>query len=100
MVSSCRLYLITPSKVELSAFAEELKHALDAGDVACLQLRLKDVSDDEVRRAAEALMPVAKARGVAFLINDRPDLATELDADGVHTGQEDATYAQARAAVG
>jgi thiamine-phosphate pyrophosphorylase len=95
-----RLYLVTPAKIELSAFAEQLKRALHAGDVASLQLRLKDVSDDEVRGATEALMPVALARDVAFLINDRPDLAAELGADGVHIGQEDATYAQARAAVG
>jgi thiamine-phosphate pyrophosphorylase len=97
---SCRLYLITPTKIELPAFAEELKRALEAGDVASLQLRLKDIGDDEIRRASEALMPIAQARGVAFLINDRPDLAAELGADGVHIGQEDASYAQARTAVG
>ena len=95
-----RLYLVTPPKIELGEFEEQLARALEAGDVACLQLRLKDVSDDEVRRAAKALMPIAQARGVAFLINDRPDLAAELGADGVHIGQEDATYAQARAAMG
>jgi thiamine-phosphate pyrophosphorylase len=97
---TCRLYLITPPKIELPAFAEELKRALDAGDVASLQLRLKDFSDDEVRRAAEALMPIVQERGTAFLINDRPDLAAELGADGVHIGQEDAGYAEARRAVG
>ena len=100
MLSDCRLYLITPPKIELPAFADQLARALDAGDVACLQLRLKDVSDDEVRRSAEALMRVAQARSVAFLINDRPDLAGELGADGVHIGQEDASYTEARSAVG
>jgi len=97
---TCRLYLITPQKIEPVAFAETLKRTLDAGDVASLQLRLKGASDDDVRRAAETLMPIAQAKNVAFLINDRPDLASELGADGVHIGQEDATYAQARAAVG
>jgi thiamine-phosphate pyrophosphorylase len=97
---TCRLYLITPPKIELPSFAETLKRALEAGDVASLQLRLKDVSDDDIRRAAEALMPIAEARDVAFLVNDRPDLAAELGADGVHIGQEDATYAQARATIG
>jgi thiamine-phosphate pyrophosphorylase len=97
---TCRLYLITPPKIELAAFAEELKRALDAGDVASLQLRLKDVSDDEIRRAASDLMPIAQKCGVAFLINDRPDLAAEMGADGVHIGQEDASYNTARAAVG
>ena len=99
-MSACRLYLITPPKIELPAFAEVLSRALDAGDVASLQLRLKDVPDDAVRRACEVLMPIAQSRGVALLVNDRPDLAAELGTDGVHIGQEDATYAAARAALG
>jgi len=63
-------------------------------------LRLKDVDDDVVRRAAEALMPLAQEHDVAFLINDRPDLAAELGADGTHVGQEDTPYAQARSILG
>jgi thiamine-phosphate pyrophosphorylase len=96
----CRLYLITPPKLEPKSFAETLKRALDAGDVASLQLRLKDVSDDEIRGATEFLMPIAQRAGVAFILNDRPDLAYELRCDGVHVGQEDMSYAEARATVG
>ena len=96
----CRLYLITPPRFEPETFADTLRMALGGGDVACLQLRLKDVSDDDIRRAAEALIPIAQARDVAFIMNDRPDLAREVGADGVHIGQDDATYADARAAVG
>jgi thiamine-phosphate pyrophosphorylase len=96
----CRLYLITPPSFEPKAFADTLREALGAGDVASLQLRLKDVSDDQIRRAAEILMPIAQARDVAFIVNDRPDIAAELRADGVHIGQEDSSYAEARAAVG
>jgi len=99
-MSDCRLYLITPVTLEPRGFADTLARALDAGDVASLQLRLKDVSDDEIRRATEILMPVAQDRDVAFILNDRPDLASELGCDGVHVGQEDATYADARAAMG
>jgi thiamine-phosphate pyrophosphorylase len=95
-----RLYLITPPKIEPRAFAEELRRALDAGDVASLQLRLKDASDDEVARATEILMPIAQKHDVAFILNDRPDLAASLGCDGVHIGQQDATYAEARAAMG
>jgi thiamine-phosphate pyrophosphorylase len=95
----CRLYLITPPQVD-AAFADTLRRALDGGDVASLQLRLKDVSDAEVLRAGEALMPIAQKAGVAFIVNDRPDLAKKLGADGVHVGQEDAPYAQARALLG
>jgi thiamine-phosphate pyrophosphorylase len=97
---SARLYLITPPKFETRSFAEELKRALGAGDVASLQLRLKDVPDDEIRRACETLIPITRAADVAFILNDRPDLAAELGADGVHIGQSDASYGEARAAVG
>jgi len=96
----CRLYLVTPPRLEPGAFAETLKHALYAGDVACLQLRLKDVPDDDVRRAVSTLMPIAQAADVAFIVNDRPDLAAELGADGVHIGQDDMPYAEARGLMG
>jgi thiamine-phosphate pyrophosphorylase len=96
----CRLYLITPNAFQLSDFAGQLKAALGAGDVASLQLRMKGAADDEIRRAADRLMPVTQSAGVAFLMNDRPDLAAELGADGVHIGQEDLPYARARATVG
>lgn len=95
----CRLYLITPPRIE-STFGETLKRALGAGDVACVQLRLKDAGDDEFRRAAEALLPVTQNAGAAFILNDRPDIAAEINADGVHVGQDDASYAEARAAMG
>lgn len=100
MSERCRLYLITPSKLEPTRFAETLKRTLAAGDVASVQLRLKDVSDDEIRRAAEILMPIAQRADVAFILNDRPDLAAALRCDGVHVGQDDESYAKARAVVG
>ena len=100
MTDRCRLYLITPVKLEPEGFAETLKRTLDAGDVATLQLRLKDVDDDTIRRAVERLMPIVQARDVAFILNDRPDLARELHCDGVHVGQDDVSYAEARSAVG
>ena len=69
---------------------------MSGGDVACLQLRLKDVEDDAVRSATAVLQPIAQDRGVAFIMNDRPDLAAELGCDGVHVGEEDMPYAEAR----
>ncbi len=95
-----RLYLVTPPAFAPAAFANRLAEALDAGDVACVQLRLKPADDDAIRRAADALRPVAQQRGVAFLMNDRPDLALATDCDGVHVGQEDASYAEARRVLG
>jgi thiamine-phosphate pyrophosphorylase len=97
----CRLYLITPPRLDdLAAFGRALAHALDAGDVAALQIRLKDVPDEVIAAAVEALTPVAAARGVAVILNDRPDLAAKLGCDGVHIGQEDAPYAEARRLMG
>ena len=103
---SCRLYLITPPAIEdLDAFAETLAEALDAGDVACLQLRLKDQTgaappDEAILAAGRRLMPIAHARDVAFLVNDRPDLAKALGADGVHLGQSDTPLDAARELLG
>jgi thiamine-phosphate pyrophosphorylase len=96
----CRLYLITPPKLDARSFAESFKRALSGGDVASFQLRLKDATDDEILRAAEILKPIAQRANTAFILNDRPDLAAKLGADGVHVGQEDASYEEARAAMG
>jgi thiamine-phosphate pyrophosphorylase len=68
--------------------------------VACVQLRLKEQSDEQICRAVDALRPLVQRRDVAFILNDRPDLAFETGCDGVHVGQEDATYQEARAAIG
>ena len=99
-MNRCRLYLITPPALEPETFAEQLEAALAAGDVASVQLRLKQASEAEILRVARQLMPMVQRAGAAFIINDRPDLASALGADGVHIGQEDATYGEARAAVG
>ena len=98
-MSDCRLYLISPPKLSAANFLGPLKEALKGGDVASFQLRLKHVSDDEIRRAVDTLRPVVQAHGTAFILNDRPDLAAELGCDGVHIGQEDASYAAARGAL-
>jgi thiamine-phosphate pyrophosphorylase len=98
---ACRLYLITPPRLDdLAGFGRVLGHALDAGDVAALQIRLKDQPDAVIAAAVDALKPIAQARGVAVILNDRPDLAAALDCDGVHIGQDDAPYAEARRIVG
>ena len=99
MPDTCRLYLITPPALP-PGFETMLAAALDAGDVAALQLRLKDVDDDAIRRAVDELRPLAQSRGVAFLLNDRPDLAAATGCDGAHVGQDDMPAAQARKVLG
>ena len=104
---ACRLYLVTPPEFDLAVFPRLMAEALDAGDVACVQLRLKAPGDayktaetDVIRRACDVLRPIAQQRGVAFIVNDRPDIAAETGCDGVHVGQKDAGYAEARRLVG
>ncbi len=100
-----RLYLITPPNFELEVFTPTLDETLREGDIACLQIRLKQpngspVEDDTIRRAVAILCPLAQQHNVAVLLNDRPDLARDLDCDGVHIGQNDMDYRQARTLLG
>lgn len=97
----CRLYLITPPVIDdPAAFAGVLAEACGGGDVAALQVRLKDVPDEAIERAVRTLAPVARAHDVALILNDRPDLAARFGCDGVHVGQSDASYAEARRLMG
>ncbi|MSP01663.1 MAG: thiamine phosphate synthase [Acetobacteraceae bacterium] len=98
--AGCRIYLITPPVFEPAAFADRLAAALDAGDVAAVQLRIKDVDDEAWKRAIDALCPVTQSRNVAFILNDRADLVARFGCDGVHVGQEDMPAREARALIG
>lgn len=93
--AGCQLYLITPPSLTEN-FPDLLAAALDAGDVAAVQLRLKDVSDSVLQKTIDRLRPVVQSRDVAFLLNDRPDLAVKLGCDGAHVGQTDMKAPAAR----
>ncbi len=100
-----RLYLITPPQVTgLAAFEDAVDEALDGGDIACLQFRLKlpdgRIDTATTRALAEGLAPRLRARDVAIIINDSPELARELGADGVHLGPEDMEIRAARRLLG
>jgi thiamine-phosphate pyrophosphorylase len=98
-LGECRLYLITPPTLT-DDFPDRLAAALDAGDVAAVQLRLKDAPDSTLQKTIEALRPIVQSRDVAFLLNDRPDLAKKHGCDGAHVGQTDLAAAQARNILG
>jgi len=106
MSRRCRLYLITPPAIpDLGGFARAFDEAMAAGDIACLQIRLKDQTgvaapDDHIRELTQRIIGPAQNRGIAVLINDSPELAAALHADGVHIGQTDGSYAEARRIVG
>ncbi|MBI1275635.1 thiamine phosphate synthase [bacterium] len=102
-METCQIYAITPPELpDLPAFVEQLKAAHGAADglLSVLQLRLKDVPDDAVLRAADGLLPVCEALGVAFILNDRADLAVKAGAGGVHLGEEDGRLSEARRLLG
>jgi thiamine-phosphate pyrophosphorylase len=100
-VPLCRLYLITPPVIEdPMAFARTLEAALEGGDVGALQLRLKDAPEDAIEAAVRALAPITARRDIALILNDRPELADRFNCDGVHIGQSDGSFQDARRAVG
>ncbi|MDO8377806.1 thiamine phosphate synthase [Phenylobacterium sp.] len=101
MTPPCRLYLITPPRIDdLADFGRTLAHALDAGDVAAVQIRLKDQPEEVIAAAVDVLSPIILARGAAVILNDDPALAARLKCDGVHIGQDDMPLAQARKVMG
>jgi thiamine-phosphate pyrophosphorylase len=97
----CQLYLISPPDFDVGAHADALLSALTAGGpIAAYQLRMKGHSDDAILEAAERLLPICRSADVAFILNDRADLAKRAGADGVHLGQTDGAVAEARALLG
>ena len=99
-LSQARLYCILDLGYVSEAAAEQATAALLSGGADLLQLRAKNHDTDTIRRVAERLLPLCREAGVPFILNDHPGLAAELDADGVHIGQDDGSLAAARAIVG
>lgn len=101
-----QLYLISPPAIDdVDEFAKDFRLALGGGGVACFQLRLKNAqgvraTHEHILRIAGALLPIAREHDVAFLINDDPALAASAGADGVHIGQSDTGYEDARDLLG
>ena len=98
--NTCQLYLITPPILDLLTFSETLKKTLNVGGIAAIQLRLKEVNERSICKAAEVLVPIAHSHNTKFIMNDHPELAKKTGCDGVHIGQKDATYQKARNILG
>ena len=91
-----RLYLCTPDRPDLEVFVGRCI----AGGVDIVQLREKHLGDAELVRRAATVHKVCAGSGVPFILNDRPDLAAAMGADGVHIGQDDLSPFEARSIVG
>ena len=95
-IADCRLYLCTPDRPDLAAFVA----ACISGGVDIVQLRDKHLEARPLLERARQLRAVCTDHGIPFVLNDRPDLALEVEADGVHVGQDDAPVALARRIMG
>ena len=94
------LYGILDLGYVTEADAERVTAGLLEGGADILQLRAKKQDLTVIRRVAERLLPLCRAANVPFILNDHPQLAAELDTDGVHIGQDDGPLAAAREIVG
>jgi len=91
-----RLYLCTPDRPDLEWFIE----ASVTGGVDVVQLREKHLDDRRLTERAATAQQVCTGLGVPFVLNDRPDLAAAIGADGVHVGQDDPSPVEARRIMG
>ena len=95
-----RLHLVTDRALSLGRELSEIVVAAAAGGVDLVQLREKNCSTREFVELGRALHPLLRERGVPLIINDRVDVALAIGADGVHLGQSDMVYSDARRLLG
>lgn len=93
-LATARLYLVC-GETEPARLDAALR-----GGVDLVQLRMKTADDDAILAACETVAAACALHGALFILNDRPDLAVQAAADGVHVGQDDVPVAAARLAVG
>ncbi|RMD62860.1 MAG: thiamine phosphate synthase [Alphaproteobacteria bacterium] len=94
------LYLVVGSADTRGRPVEDVVRAAVAGGVTMVQLREKALPDAPMIDLARRLIPIVRSHAVAFIINDRIEVALAVDADGVHLGQDDRDPVAARAALG
>ena len=100
MKEKLKLYLVTDRDLSLGRPLKEIVSEAVAGGVTMVQLREKDAATGEFVELGRRLMSLLKPLGVPLIINDRVDVALAVDADGVHIGQSDMSYTDARRLLG
>jgi thiamine-phosphate pyrophosphorylase len=88
-LTDCRLYAFIDTAYFHGRAPEVFAQQLCDGGADLIQLRAKKSSPDEIRRMAEAVLPVTRCAKVGLVINDHPDIARETGAEFCHLGQED-----------
>ena len=99
-LENARLYGIVDFGYVAEDDVEKVTADLLAGGVDILQLRAKGISPETIAAAARKIIPLCKAAGVPFILNDYPEMAAELGADGVHIGQDDGSIYDVRSRIG
>lgn len=94
-----RLYVLISSNIAVSSAKETAKLVIDGGADA-IQLREKTISDDEFISLAGEIRDIIAGSGTLLIINDRINVAREVNADGVHLGQNDMSVSEARNIIG
>lgn len=98
---SCQMYLITPPEIaDGDIFLQELEAALSAAPVACLQIRFKTMDHSSLVQIGKDIVTLAQRYDTAVVINDSPDIALKIKADGAHIGQDDMDYFSSRELLG
>lgn len=100
MKNALKLYLVTDRPLSLGRPIEEIVIEAVAGGVTMVQLREKEAPTGEFVALAKSLKALLAPLGVPLIINDRVDVALAADADGVHIGQSDMSYEDARQLLG
>jgi thiamine-phosphate pyrophosphorylase len=95
MTFDARLYLVSPGRLAAGELRSLVTELIDAG-VDAIQLREKEMEAGDLLRVAEPILERCRRAGIPFILNDRPDVALALGADGVHVGQNDLPVEQVR----
>ena len=98
-IDNALIYLVAPARLRAGQLAD-LVPELAAAGIGIVQLREKEAEAGDVIRMAEPVLAACREAGVPFIVNDRPDIAVAIDADGVHVGQNDLPATWARRIVG
>ena len=98
-ILSVRLYVIISSRLCRKPVLDTLRDVISGGADA-VQLREKDMSDDEYHSLAVEFKKITARSNTLFIVNDRAEIAREVDADGLHVGQSDITVCAARNVIG
>lgn len=94
------LYLVTDRGLAGDGPLEEVVLAAVEGGAGVVQLREKELATRAFVESARRLKALLEPRGIPLIVNDRVDVALAAGADGVHLGQEDMAYPDARALLG